>query len=295
MKALVLESKGKLSLRDFPVKEEVGPFDVRIKIRACGICGSDIHYYLEGAIGDFVVTKPMILGHEAAGVIVEKGDKVSHLKIGDAVCVEPGIPNQHAREVLEGNYHLDPDIVFWATPPVHGCMRETVVHPSRFCFKLPEGMCASEGAMMEPLATGIEAAKKAQIRPGDTALVVGCGTIGMMIAISALAGGCSKVFISDVKQEKLDIAASYANIIPINSGKVNLVEFIIKETDGVGCDRVFEASGSPRVYPDFFKCCSARRQGCPCRDDEWPCADEYPLDSGSRSEYRNPVPVYQHL
>ena len=226
MKALVLESKGKLSLRDFPVKEEVGPFDVRIKIRACGICGSDIHYYLEGAIGDFVVTKPMILGHEAAGVVVEKGEKVSHLKIGDVVCVEPGIPNQQAREVLEGNYHLDPDIVFWATPPVHGCLRETVVHPSRFCFKLPEGMCASEGAMMEPLATGIEAAKKAQIRPGDTALVVGCGTIGMMIAISALAGGCSKVFISDVKQEKLDIAASYANIIPINSGKVDLVEFI---------------------------------------------------------------------
>ena len=259
MKALVLESKKKLSLRDFPIREEVGPHDVKIKIRACGICGSDVHYYLEGAIGDFVVTKPMILGHEAAGLVVEKGDKVTNLKIGDMVCVEPGIPNQQAREVLEGNYHLDPDIVFWATPPVHGCLRETVVHPDRFCFKLPETMSASEGAMIEPLATGIEAAKKAQIRPGDTALVVGCGTIGIMIAISALAAGCSKVFVSDVKQEKLDIATSYANIVSINSGKVDVTDFIMKETEGLGCDRVFEASGNPNVYPDFFK--STRRGG----------------------------------
>ena len=96
--------------------------------------------------------------------------------------------------------------------------------------------------------------KKARIEPGDTALVVGCGTIGIMVAIAALAGGCSKVFISDVKQEKLDIAGSYVNIIPINVKKENLIDFIMKETNGKGCDRVFEASGSPAVYPDFFKC-----------------------------------------
>ena len=254
MKALVLESKQKLSLRDFPITEKVGPYDVKIQIKACGICGSDVHYYVEGAIGDFIVTDPMILGHEAAGIILEKGSQVTNVEVGDLVCMEPGIPNMQAPEVLEGNYHLDPDIVFWATPPVHGCLRETVVHPARFCFKLPEGMNAAEGAMIEPLATGIEAAKKAQIRPGDTALVVGCGTIGIMVAISALAGGCSRVYISDVKQEKLDIAGSYDNIIPINTTKINLEEYILKETNGFGVDRVFEASGSPKVYPDFFRC-----------------------------------------
>lgn len=254
MKALVLESTKKLSLRDFPITETVGPYDVKIRIKACGICGSDVHYYMEGAIGDFIVKEPMILGHEAAGIIIEKGEKVKNLNIGDLVCMEPGIPDMQAPEVLEGNYHLDPDIRFWATPPIHGCLRETVVHPARFCFKLPKGMSAAEGAMMEPLATGVEAAKKARIEPGDTALVVGCGTIGIMVAIAALAGGCSKVFISDVKQEKLDIAGSYANIIPINVKKENLIDFIMKETNGKGCDRVFEASGSPAVYPDFFKC-----------------------------------------
>jgi D-xylulose reductase len=255
MKALVLEEKKKLSLRDYPIKETVGPYDVKIQIKACGICGSDIHYYLEGAISDFVVREPMILGHEAAGVITEKGDKVTGLAIGDLVCMEPGIPNMRSHETLDGMYNLDPDVVFWATPPIHGCLRETVVHPAQFCFKLPHGMSAAEGAMMEPLAIGIEAAKKAAIKPGDVGLVIGCGTIGVMCAISALAGGCSKVFVSDIKQEKLDLVGRYdKNIVPINTAKVDLHDFVMKETNGKGCAVVFEASGSPKVYPDFFRC-----------------------------------------
>jgi len=120
-------------------------------------------------------------------------------------------------------------------------------------------MTAAEGAMMEPLAIGIEAAKKARIKPGDVAMVIGCGTIGMMCAISAIAGGCSKVFISDIKQEKLDIAGTYENIIPVNTANLDLVEFILKETTGLGADIVFEASGNPKVYPEFFK--TARRGG----------------------------------
>jgi D-xylulose reductase len=259
MKALVLEEKHKLSLRDFPIEEKVGPYDVRIKIKACGICGSDVHYYKEGAIGDFVVKAPMILGHEAAGEIIEKGDKVTGLEIGDLVCMEPGIPNLRSHEVLEGMYNLDPDVFFWATPPDHGCLRENVVHPAQFCFKLPKGMSAAEGAMMEPLAIGVEAAKTAGIKPGDVGLVIGCGTIGVMCALSALAGGCSKVYITDVMQEKLDLAGTVDGIIPVNTAKVNLQEFIMKETNGAGCGVVFEASGSPKVYPDFFRC--ARRGG----------------------------------
>ncbi len=178
----------------------------------------------------------MILGHEAAGVVVAKGKYVTDLEIGDLVCMEPGgVPNLQSKQVLEGNYHLDPDISFWATPPpIHGCLREQVVHPSRFCFKLPEGVSLQEGAMMEPLATGIEAAKKAQVKPGDTALVVGAGTIGIMVAISCLAAGCSKVFISDVKEEKLAIAASNKNIIPINVANQDLEATILAETNNEG-------------------------------------------------------------
>lgn len=259
MKALVLESKNKLNLRDFPIEEQVGPKDVRVQIKACGICGSDIHYYKEGAIGDFVVDKPMILGHEAAGEIIEKGSDVTDFKIGDIVCMEPGIPHMDTPEVLEGNYNLDPNIAFWATPPIHGVLRESVVHPAQFCFNLPGNISVEEGAMMEPLATGIEAVKKAKVSPGDTALVIGAGTIGILVAISALAGGCSKVIIADIMQEKLDIASSYENIIPVNTSKVDLHKFIMNETKGFGAECVFEASGSTKVFPDFVNC--TRRGG----------------------------------
>jgi D-xylulose reductase len=254
MKALVLEEKGRLNVRDVPIEEHMSSYDVTVDVKACGICGSDVHYYTEGAIGEFVVKEPMILGHEAAGVVVAKGEQVTNLEIGDLVCMEPGVPDLQSDQVLEGNYNLDPGISFWATPPIHGCLREQVVHPSRFCFKLPKGVSVQEGAMMEPLATGIEAAKKAQVKPGDTALVVGAGTIGIMVAISCLAAGCSKVFISDVKEEKLAIAASYTNIIPINGAKQDLEAAILAETNNEGVDCLFEASGSPMVYPSFFRC-----------------------------------------
>ena len=254
MKALVLEKKQSLSMRDFPIEESVGPDEVRIQIKACGICGSDIHYYTHGAIGDFVVHEPMILGHEASGVITEIGLHVKDLKIGDRVCMEPGIPNPKSKESLSGNYNIDPEVKFWATPPIQGCLRENVVHPAMFCIKLLDNMSFSEGAMMEPLAIGLEAAKKARIEPGDNALVVGCGTIGIMVALSALAAGCSKVFISDVKQPKLDIAAGYPNLIPINTNKENLENAILQYTDGYGVNHIFEASGYAPVYPDFFRC-----------------------------------------
>lgn len=254
MKAVVLESVGKLQIRDFPIEEVLGPDDVRIQIKACGICGSDIHYYKEGAIGDFVVREPMILGHEASGIVIEKGCNVLNFETGDRVCMEPGIPNFHSEEVLHGMYNLDPAVRFWATPPIHGCLRESVVHPASFCFKLPEKLSFAEGSMIEPLAIGIESATKAGIKPGDTALVVGCGTIGIMIALSALAAGCSKVFITDIQQQKLDIAAAFENVCTFNTRDGLLVDFINKATEGKGVDVLFEASGSPSVYPDFFRC-----------------------------------------
>jgi D-xylulose reductase len=259
MKALVLEKKQSLSLRDFPIEETVGSDEVRIQIKACGICGSDIHYYTHGAIGDFVVRETMILGHEASGVITEVCVNVKDFKLGDRVCMEPGIPNLRSKETLSGNYNIDPEVRFWATPPIQGCLREQVVHPAMFCIKLLDNMSFSEGAMMEPLAIGMEAAKKARIEPGDTALVVGCGTIGIMVALSALAAGCSTVFISDVKQPKLDIAAGYPNLIPINTGKEDLMKAIARYTNGLGVDRIFEASGYAPVYPDFLRCA---RPGC---------------------------------
>ncbi len=259
MKALVLEKKNELSMRDITIDERLGERDVRIKIAACGICGSDVHYFTEGRIGDFVVDSPMVLGHEAAGVVVEVGAAVTTLAVGDRVCMEPGIPRFSSRQSLEGNYNLDKDVVFWATPPVHGVMRESVVHPESFTFALPQNVSFHEGAMVEPCAIGIEAAKKARIQPGDVALVVGAVPIGIMIALAALSSGCSTVLISDIVEEKLAIAASYKGVVAIHARKESLEEKVLQHTRGRGVDVLFEASGSVAAYEDMFRCC--RRGG----------------------------------
>lgn len=253
MRALVLERMGKLSIREIELPQNVGPNDVRIAVHTVGICGSDVHYYTHGGIGDYIVKQPMVLGHEGSGTVVEVGSSVTNLKIGDRVCMEPGIPNLSSRASKLGIYNVDPAVTFWATPPVHGILTPTVVHPDAFTYVLPDNVSFAEGAMVEPFAVGLQAAARARIVPGDIAVVTGCGTIGIMVALAALAGGCSKVLISDVSTEKLTIAAGYSGLVPVNVLDENLVERVMTETDGWGADLVFEASGSPRVYDDILR------------------------------------------
>ena len=242
--ALVLEEAGKLSLRDIALTETLGSGDVRISIDTVGICGSDVHYYTHGKIGPFVVRKPMVLGHEAAGVVTERGADVTHLGVGDRVCMEPGIPNPASKASKLGVYNVDPDVQFWATPPVHGCLTPSVVHPAAFTYRLPDNVTMAEGAMVEPFAIGMQAAARAKIKPGDVALVTGSGPIGLMCALSALAGGCATVFITDLVEEKLQIAARYENIKPLLIPRDDVSEHLKAATEGWGADVVFECAGA---------------------------------------------------
>ncbi|MFZ7093145.1 NAD(P)-dependent alcohol dehydrogenase [Primorskyibacter sp. 2E233] len=258
MKSLVLEKKDVLSLRDFPeisrAEETLGPRDVRIKLHTVGICGSDVHYYTHGKIGPFVVNEPMILGHEASGTVIEIGPEVTHLKEGDRVCMEPGIPDPTSKAARLGMYNIDPAVRFWATPPIHGILRPTCVHPADFTFKLPDNVSFAEAAMVEPLAVGVHAATKARVKPGDNAVVLGAGPIGLVTALSALAAGCAKVYVTDLAEKKLEIAGSLSRaIVPVNVGKQNLVEIVKADTDGWGADIVFEATGSPHAAKTVFE------------------------------------------
>jgi D-xylulose reductase len=252
VQALVLEKKGELSLRDIDLPLEVGPDDVKISIHTVGVCGSDVHYYTHGAIGSFVVREPMVLGHEAAGTVTAVGANVKNLKVGDRVCMEPGVPNMNSRATKLGIYNVDPDVRFWATPPIHGVLTPEVVHPAAFTYKLPGNVSFAEGAMVEPFAVGLQAATRARITPGDVAVVIGCGPIGIMTALAALAGGCSRVYISDLSAPKLAIAGQYPGVHPVNITERPLNEVIAEETEGWGADVVFEASGSPRAYEGIF-------------------------------------------
>jgi D-xylulose reductase len=242
--ALVLERKGELALRDIALPDQLGPQDVRIAVHTVGVCGSDVHFYTHGKIGPFVVKEPMILGHEASGTVVQTGEDVQHLKVGDRVCMEPGIPDPTSRASRLGIYNVDPAVTFWATPPVHGCLTPHVIHPAAFTFKLPDTMSFAEGAMVEPFAIGMQSALRARIQPGDVGLVTGAGPIGMMTALAALAGGCAKVYVADLAQPKLDIIGAYDGIETINIRQQPAAEAIAEATDGWGADVVFECSGA---------------------------------------------------
>lgn len=258
MKSLVLERKDELSLRDFPAidreEEQLGPRDVRIKLHTVGICGSDVHYYTHGRIGPFVVNAPMILGHEASGTVIETGPEVATLKVGDRVCMEPGVPDPNSKATRLGMYNVDPAVRFWATPPVHGILRPTCVHPEAFTFKLPDNVSFAEAAMVEPLAVGVHAATKARVKPGDTAVVFGAGPIGLVTALSALAAGCARVYVAELAEKKLSIAESLSPAITgINVLKDDVVAVVKRETEGWGADVVFEATGSPKAAAQVFE------------------------------------------
>ena len=270
-KALVLERTRQLSLREIELESELKPTDVRIRIHTVGICGSDVHYYVHGRIGPFVVERPMVLGHEASGTILEVGSDVRGLAVGDRVCMEPGIPDFTSRATLLGVYNLDPKVRFWATPPIHGCLTPEVVHPAAFTFKLPDNVSFAEAAMVEPLAVGMQAAVKANIQPGDVCVVTGAGPIGILVALAALAGGASTVIVTDLVREKLDIAGRYAGIKTVNTKQASL-RAVVDEVCGKdwGADVVFEFE---------------RRRSCPSRGPRCRAAGR---DSGPGRHARRP-------
>lgn len=253
MKAVVLEKKGVINVREVPDTPAPAAGELTIAPHTVGVCGSDLHYYTHGRVGKYVVEQPMILGHEASGTVVAVGSGVEGFEVGDRVAMEPGIPDMNSRASKLGMYNVDPAVRFFATPPVDGCLCETVNHPAAFTYKLPDNVSYGEGALLEPTAVGMWAATKAGIKPGDVCVVTGSGTVGMLTASCALAGGASKVIVSDVSSIKLDIIGKIPGIVPVDLTKEDLVERVREETGGWGADVIFECSGAPKAYETFFK------------------------------------------
>ncbi|KAK4385042.1 Sorbitol dehydrogenase [Sesamum angolense] len=199
------------NLKILPFKlPTLGPHDARIRMKAVGICGSDVHYLKEMKLADFVVTEPMVIGHECAGVVEEVGTEVKHLVPGDRVAIEPGISCWRCALCKEGRYNLCPEMKFFATPPVHGSLANQIVHPADLCFKLPDNVSLEEGAMCEPLSVGVHACRRANVGPETNVLVMGAGPIGLVTMLAARAFGSPRVVIVDVDDHRLSVAKAWS-------------------------------------------------------------------------------------
>lgn len=242
--SIVLKDKGQIVLENRPVPEIQDDHYVKIAIKKTGICGSDVHYYLHGRCGTFVVNAPMVLGHESSGVIVEVGKAVTRVKVGDNVAIEPGIPDRFGDEFKTGHYNLCPHMAFAATPPYDGTLARYYLMPEDFVVKLPDHVSLEEGALVEPLSVAVHAAKLGGIKFNSKVAVFGAGPVGLLAAGAARALGASEVLVVDIFDTKLELAKKIGATHVYNSlKKGDFVTEVLKQLGGRP-DVILEASGA---------------------------------------------------
>uniref|UniRef100_A0A1I8F1Z9 Sorbitol dehydrogenase n=1 Tax=Macrostomum lignano TaxID=282301 RepID=A0A1I8F1Z9_9PLAT len=238
-----------------------------------GICGSDVHYWTHGAIGDFVVRQPMVLGHESAGVVTEVGAEVDNLRPGDRVAVEPGIPCRFCDLCKSGRYNLCPDVKFLATPPVDGSLSGWHVHDADFCFRLPDHVSLEEGALLEPLSVGVHACRRAGVTLGSRVLICGAGPIGLVNLLTARAMGADTVILTDINPHRLTVAKEMgADATLIATGNAeSLVSQVCALFNGRRPDIVIECTGAEASVGLSVRAC--RSGGCVPASARWTFAE----------------------
>lgn len=243
MKVAVMNEIGEMGYEQRPIPQ-VKDNEVLVQLEYVGICGSDLHYYETGRIGDYIVKPPFVLGHEPGGVVVEVGKEVTNLKTGDRVALEPGKTCGKCEFCRTGRYNLCPDVIFFATPPYDGVFQEYVAHEADLCFKLPDNVSTLSGALIEPLAVGMHAANQGDAHVGQTAVVTGAGAIGLVSVLALKVRGVSNIIVVDIMQKRLDKALKLGATNIINASETDPVSKLMELTDGKGCDLVIETAGT---------------------------------------------------
>jgi|LSQX01.3.fsa_nt_gb L-iditol 2-dehydrogenase len=248
MKAVFLTKERKIIIEDILKPEIKNKTDVLVGIKSVGICGSDIHYYLEGKIGEQIIEDKIILGHEAAGLVVEVGKGVTNLKKGDKVAIEPGISCGKCEQCVIGKPNLCPYVIFFGTPPVDGALKEFVVMPHTHLIPLPDGLDYDCGVLSEPLAIGLYGVKLSSLSVGEDVAIIGAGPIGLSALFSAKLAGAKRIFVSDLYQARLDMAKKLGADVTVLATKENIVDVVMKETSGRGVDIGYEAAGEQETF-----------------------------------------------
>lgn len=243
MKVVYLTEPGKMEIvQEEKPKLREGCALVRVEYN--GICGSDVHFFKDGRVGDCVLNERFVLGHEVSGTVEEVAGGVTGLKPGDRVALEPGYACGKCEFCKSGRYNLCPDVKFFAAPPVRGALQEYVVHPADMCFKLPDNVSTMEGALVEPLAVGLHAASLGEVSLGQSVVILGAGCIGLVTLLAAKARGAANIVVADLHEKRLDFARQMGATHTVNAGSED-VPARIRELLGDGPDVVFETAGSP--------------------------------------------------
>lgn len=249
--SLVLNKIDDISFEEYPAPEITAPHEVLVEVKKTGICGSDIHYYAHGKIGDFVLTKPMVLGHESSGIVTKVGSAVTLVKVGDKVAIEPGVPSRLSDEYKAGKYNLCPHMAFAATPNSKegepnppGTLCKYYKSPEDFLVKLPDHVSLELGAMVEPLTVGVHASRLASVTFGDHVVVFGAGPVGLLAAAVARKFGAASVTIVDVFDTKLDMAKSIGAATHIFNSKTSTKLLSEALPAGSRPDVVLECTGA---------------------------------------------------
>lgn len=246
MKAVYLDEVRTFSERELP-KPQCGSHQVVVQMKAAGVCGSDVHYWENGRIGQFVVREPLILGHECSGVVTAVGNEVTRFDVGDRVVLEPGVPCMKCEHCLKGRYNLCQNIVFFATPPDDGILVESIAYDENFVFKIPDEITDfGLATMAEPMSVGVFATERIEPCLGERAVVFGAGIIGITCLLAAKAAGCRHVTVADIRDDRLEWAAEMGADQVINTRTDVLPENAF--------DFGYEATGADACYSLAAKC-----------------------------------------
>lgn len=246
MRAAVLRAPKDLVIEERPVPVP-GPGQVLVRVEAVGICGSDVHYYQHGRIGDFVVRAPMVLGHEPSGTVVARGPGAGFHPVGRRVSLEPGIPCARCAQCRRGRYNLCPEVSFYATPPVDGALCEYVAVDEDFAHAVPDSLSTDSAALLEPLSVGVSACRKARVSPGSRVLVTGAGPIGLIAAQTARAFGAAEVMVTDIAPHRLDLARELGATHTVDSRTTRIAQ------TGFEPDVLLECSGAPAAADEAIR------------------------------------------
>ncbi|KAM0553178.1 hypothetical protein ACHAPJ_007465 [Fusarium lateritium] len=240
-------------IQDRPLPEVQDDHDVIVRIKYVGVCGSDVHFWTHGGHG-LKVSKdqPLVVGHEASGVIASIGSAVTSVTVGDKVAIEPGLPCRRCHFCKDGTYNLCKDMKFAAAPPDnHGCLTKYFRVPEDFVYKVPQQISLQEAVVVEPTAVAVHASRLAEIRYGQTVIVMGSGTVGLLCAAVAKAFGAERVVLVDIIQRKLDFAKTFVECEtflsePAASSEDTATKILETFQFSEGVDTVIEASGAEK-------------------------------------------------